>query len=55
MLNLKLLDFLKNAYKDATHSVSECISYNAFFTVKTYLDNNGTVFLVLPNLHQAQL
>ena len=55
MLNLKLLDFLKNAYKGAAHSVSECISYNAFFTVKTYLDNNGTVFLVLPNLHQAQL
>lgn len=55
MLDLKLLDFLKNAYKKAPHSVSECISYNAFFTVKTYLNSKGTVFLVLPNLHQAQL
>lgn len=55
MLDLKLLDFLKNAYKNAKHSVSECISYNAFFTVKTYLNSTGTVFLVLPNLHQAQL
>lgn len=55
MLDLKLLDFLKDAYKKAPHSVSECISYNAFFTVKTYLNSKGTVFLVLPNLHQAQL
>ncbi len=55
MLDLKLLDFLKDAYKNTTHSVSECISYNAFFTVKTYLNSAGTVFLVLPNLHQAQL
>lgn len=55
MLDLKLLDFLKDAYKNAKHSVSECISYNAFFTVKTFLNTKGTVFLVLPNLHQAQL
>ena len=55
MLDLKLLNFLKDAYKNAKHSVSECISYNAFFTVKTYLNSTGTVFLVLPNLHQAQL
>ena len=55
MLDLKLLNFLKDAYKNAKHSVSECISYNAFFTVKTFLNTKGTVFLVLPNLHQAQL
>ena len=55
MLDLKLLNFLKDAYKNAKHSVSECISYNAFFTVKTFLNTEGTVFLVLPNLHQAQL
>lgn len=55
MLDSKLLNFLKDAYKNAKHSVSECISYNAFFTVKTYLNSKGTVFLVLPNLHQAQL
>lgn len=55
MLDLKLLNFLKDAYKNAKHSVSECISYNAFFTVKTFLNAKGTVFLVLPNLHRAQL